>query len=112
METVVDLLLGLFVTSTGNWLDDATGNLNKVLQAKNITESVKKDKKYCVELSNRTLGIISLGALGLTVGKRFKDLGVSSIWYHDKCEVTMAEVIGAKYVDLEQLLNSSDVICV
>ena len=91
---------------------ETTGNLNTILQAKNITEGVKQDKKYCVELSNRTLGIIGLGALGMAVGKRFKDLGVSSILYHDKTEVAMAEVFGAKFVSLEELFETCDILCV
>lgn len=83
-----------------------------MLQAKDIVKETKKDHDYCLELSNRTVGIIGLGSLGLTVGHTLKDLGVSEFLYHDFSSVDEAAEIDAKFVDKSELLKQSDVIFV
>lgn len=93
------------------YLPAQTSNLNTILQAKDITEAIKVDQTYCLELSNRTVGIIGLDSLGLSVGKSLKELGMSSILYHDIEPVTMETDIGAEYVEFNDLLKRSDIIC-
>lgn len=77
-----------------------------------MTDAIKADTNFCRELSNRTVGIIGLEKLGLSVGQAFRKLGVAEILY---CDVEPNEddvTINAKYVERNELLAQSDVICV
>lgn len=89
-----------------------SSNLNLIVQSKDLIQTTKTDPAYCQELSNQTVGIIGLGALGLSVGKTLKDLGVSSILYHDLQPVENAMDIEAVFVGKEELLKRSDIIFV
>lgn len=89
-----------------------TCNLNAILQSKEIIEAIKEDQNFCLELSNRTVGIVGLNAVGLAVGTALKDLGMSSILYNDVEPVSEEEDLGAEFVDFSDLLKRSDMICV
>ena len=73
--------------------------------------SVKKIQSYCVEMSNRSVGILGMGPLGIIVANMLKEIGVSEILYTDTGPIAEAEMGDARQVSLEELLRSSDVIC-
>lgn len=87
-------------------------NLNAILQSKDIVEAIKEDQNFCLELSNRTVGIVGLNAVGLAVGMTLKDIGMSSIIYFDTEASGEEEGLGAEIVDFGDLLERSDMICV
>ncbi|KAL4221025.1 hypothetical protein ACF0H5_019288 [Mactra antiquata] len=111
-ETVTQMTIALLRLTTVEMMGPSSRNLNTVLQSKNIVKETVADYDYCLELSNRTIGIIGLESLGLTVGLTLKDMGVSSFLYHDFSEVDGAEKINAKLVDKNELLKKSDLIFV
>jgi glycerate dehydrogenase len=61
------------------------------------------------ELEYKTMGIIGLGRIGQTVAKTALALGMEVI-AHDSFESEEMKALGIKYVTLEKLLSSSDVI--
>ena len=61
-----------------------------------------------IELAGKTMGIIGFGRIGQATGKIASALGMNVIAY-DKHQNESGEAIG-KYVDLDTLLSSSDVI--
>jgi len=87
-------------------------NLNALLQAKDLVEAIKVDQNYCLELSNRTVGILGLGTLGLRVARTLRELGTTSILYHDVEPVSKETDVEAEYVGCSELLERSDIICV
>lgn len=87
-------------------------NVNRFLQSSDIIASLMSDSKFCLELSNRTVGIIGLGKLGLSVGGAFRRVGVAELLYNDVRRNEDDVTIGAKYVDRNELLERSDVILV
>ena len=85
-------------------------NINVIFQQTNIM-SIKQIQTYCVEMSNRTLGIVGMGPLGLTVANMLQELGVSDILYHDTDPNPEAETAHARFVPMDELLKQSDIIC-
>ena len=65
-----------------------------------------------MELSQKTIGILGLGRIGYGVARRLKPFGVKQIYYHDVCQVSYADDIGAEFVDFATLLTKCDVICI
>jgi phosphoglycerate dehydrogenase-like enzyme len=89
-------------------------NLNAVLESKDIVASTKKDQAYCLELSNRTVGIIGMESLGQSVAMILRDLGVTEIVYYDFEAVPRATDpdINAKFVGQNEILSRSDILFV
>lgn len=86
--------------------------MNAILQAKDVVEAVKEDQNFCLELSNRTVGIVGLNEVGLAVGKTLKDLGMSSILYHDVEPGFSDADFEGDLVGYNDLIQKSDIICV
>nr|XP_022900378.1 glyoxylate reductase/hydroxypyruvate reductase [Onthophagus taurus] len=62
-------------------------------------------------LSNSTVGIVGFGRIGQTVAKMLKPFNVKQILYHNRSEKSKeAEEIGAKRVDFDTLIKTSDFI--
>ena len=61
------------------------------------------------ELEYKTMGVIGLGRIGQTVAKTALALGMEVI-AHDGYENEQMKALGIKYVSLDELLKSSDVI--
>lgn len=62
-----------------------------------------------IELENKTMGIIGLGRIGQSVARVALGFGMKVI-AHDQYESDEMKALGVKYVDLDTLLGSSDVI--
>ena len=64
------------------------------------------------ELSGKTLGIIGFGRIGTRVAVRAKAFGASILAYDPYIPASVAKRIGAEAVELDQLLERSDIITV
>lgn len=65
-----------------------------------------------VEMKKRTLGIMGLGRIGYGVAKRMKPFGVDRIIYHDVQKLSFASDFGGEFVDFEDLVKESDILCI
>ncbi|XP_060586587.1 glyoxylate reductase/hydroxypyruvate reductase-like [Ruditapes philippinarum] len=111
-DTVAQMAIALLRVITADWTSGSNSNLNLIIQSKDVIQNIKNDATYCLELSNRTVGIIGMGPLGLSVGKMLKSLGVSALIYNDIKSVAMATDIDASFVEKDILLETSDIIFV
>ncbi len=65
------------------------------------------------ELDGKTLGVLGLGTIGMTMAKRCKAAYGMDILYHNRSKNQEAEEkLGAQYVSFDDLLTRSDVISV
>ncbi|KAF8929077.1 D-isomer specific 2-hydroxyacid dehydrogenase [Dissophora ornata] len=67
------------------------------------------------QLTDKTVGIVGLGRIGVAVAKRLRAFGIGKILYQGtrRKEETEKEVGGkVEFVEIEKLLKESDVICV
>lgn len=65
-----------------------------------------------IELKGKTLGIIGFGRIGSEVAKRAKAFEMTVLGYSPSLTQEKAEQFGAKAVDLDELLRTSDIITV
>ncbi len=64
------------------------------------------------DIRGKTLGVIGAGAIGMHVIRIAKGFGMNVLAYDGREQPLLAEVLGYKYVSLEQLLGESDVISI
>ena len=62
------------------------------------------------DLKGKTLGVIGAGAIGMHVIRIGKGFGMNVLAYDTNQQQLLAEVLGYRYVTLEELLSQSDVI--
>jgi len=64
-------------------------------------------------VTNRVLGVVGMGAIGIATARRAKACGMSVI-YHSRSEIDskIASELGAKKVSLDELLSGSDVVSI
>ena len=64
------------------------------------------------ELTDKRVGIIGLGRIGSKVGQRLQGWGCEVV-YHDKVEISpeIEKLANAKRVTMDELLRTSDVVC-
>jgi D-lactate dehydrogenase len=62
------------------------------------------------DLKGKTLGVIGAGAIGMHVIRIGKGFGMNVLAYDSREQQLLAEVLGYRYVSLEELLSQSDVI--
>lgn len=64
-------------------------------------------------VTNRVLGVVGMGAIGIATARRAKACGMSVI-YHSRNEIDskIANELGAKKVSLDELLSGSDVVSI
>jgi D-3-phosphoglycerate dehydrogenase len=72
----------------------------------------KRSKYNGVELSEKTVGIVGLGRIGVLVAQRLAAFGVKLIAYDPYVQPARAAQIGVRLVPLEELLRESDFITV
>ncbi|MDE1191294.1 MAG: D-glycerate dehydrogenase [Arachidicoccus sp.] len=64
-----------------------------------------------IELNNKTLGIFGMGRIGMEMAKKAKGAYNMSIIYHNRKQNNEAEqLLNARYVSFEELLEQSDVL--
>lgn len=63
-----------------------------------------------VELNGKTIGIIGTGRVGKAVAQRARGFGMVPIAYDPYADQRWAEELGVKYVDLDELTGTSDII--
>ena len=66
---------------------------------------------FGVDLFNKTLGIVGMGAIGSAVVKRAQASGMRVV-YHNRREIKEAAESGVRYVSFEELLATADFILV
>lgn len=113
-ETVAHIAVALLRLMTLKWMSSVTQNLNAVLQSKDIVAATKTDRAYCLELGNRTVGIVGMGPLGLSLAKTLRGLGVLEVLYNDVSIVPRATEpdIKGEFVGKDELLSRSDILFV
>lgn len=72
----------------------------------------KRSKYTGVELSEKTVGIVGLGRIGVLVAQRLAAFGVKLIAYDPYVQPARAAQMGVRLVPLEELLRESDFITV
>jgi lactate dehydrogenase-like 2-hydroxyacid dehydrogenase len=64
-----------------------------------------------VDLKNATIGIIGMGKIGSAVAKRLSAFGAKLIFCNTSPRQVLAKELDAIQVDLDELLKTSDIIC-
>ncbi len=127
---VAEFNIGLMIASTRNLAVSSTG----LVIGEHLGETVEDiyqvpDKKNVIwgpldenhpymdygigfELYSRTLGIAGYGAIGSEVAKRALAFGMEVIAYDPYCPVERMEGDGVKSVDLDTLLQESDILSI
>jgi len=74
----------------------------------------KWDKKKYIgnELFEKTIGVVGLGKIGYGVAKRLKAFDATIIGYDPIVTKEMADKIGTKLVELDELVEQSDIITI
>jgi len=72
----------------------------------------KRSKYSGVELSDKVVGVVGLGRIGLLVAQRLSAFGVELIAYDPFVQPARAAQLGVRMVDLDELLRTSDFITV
>ena len=72
----------------------------------------KRSKYNGVELSEKTVGIVGLGRIGVLVAQRLSAFGVKLIAYDPYVQPARATQIGVRLVPLDELMRESDFITV
>ena len=62
------------------------------------------------DLSGKTLGVVGAGAIGLHVIRIAKGFGMEVLAYDVNQNRLLAEVLGFRYADLDELLENSDIV--
>jgi D-3-phosphoglycerate dehydrogenase len=72
----------------------------------------KRSKYSGAELTDKTVGIVGLGRIGLLVAQRLSAFGVALIAYDPYVQPARAAQLGIRMVELDELLTESDFITV
>lgn len=125
VDTEVATALGIPVSNTPDVLSGATADVAFLLmlavsrkafyRAKEVEKGTWKDFEFMqdlgIELNGKTLGIYGLGRIGLELAKKAKAAYNMSIIYYNRSKNQEAErLVGARYVNFDDLLTQSDVI--
>ena len=62
------------------------------------------------DIKNKTLGVIGAGHIGLRVIRIAQGFGMNILVFDTKRDAFLSEVLGFKYVSMEELLKKSDII--
>ncbi|MFI9625661.1 phosphoglycerate dehydrogenase [Streptomyces sp. NPDC052042] len=72
----------------------------------------KRSKYTGVELSEKTLGVVGLGRIGVLVAQRMSAFGMKIVAYDPYVQAARAAQMGVKLLSLDELLEASDFITV
>lgn len=98
-QSVAELVIGMIISKLRNIVE-----CNTV-----VREGKTKDGLVGSELSGKTVGIVGTGAIGLRTAELLKAFGCNLLGY-DIVEKEEGKKIGIKYVSLNELLETSDII--
>jgi len=98
-QAVAELVIGMIISKLRNIVECNSA----------AREGKTKDGLVGSELSGKTVGIIGTGAIGLRTAQLLKAFGCNLLGY-SKTEKEEAKKLGIKYVSLDELLRSSDII--
>lgn len=117
---------GIYVTYTADILAEATADLTFALIlacARRIVDADRyvRENRWKVGWSpdlmlgynvhGATIGIVGLGRIGAAVARRAKGFDMK-ILYHSRSRKTQESEIGARYVELDELLTKSDFVSI
>lgn len=98
-QAVAELVIGMIISKLRNIVECDSA----------VREEKTKDGLVGSELSGKTVGIVGTGAIGLKTAQLLKAFGCNLLGY-SKTEKEEAKNLGIKYVSLDDLLRSSDII--
>jgi D-3-phosphoglycerate dehydrogenase len=115
---------GIVVTNTPDVLTDATAELAWALVfavARRIVEAHKYVEKRLwrgwsptsflgVELKGKTLGVLGAGRIGQAFALKSAGFGMKVVYYNRRPNEVLEKQLGARKVDLDELLQVSDII--
>lgn len=105
-NSVAEFTIGLILSITR----DIVNNHNLVSQGKWPILSAFADRG--IELNQKTVGIIGLGAIGFRIGTILKTFGMKILVYDPYVKEERLEALDAKQVDLDTLMQESDIVTV
>jgi len=105
-NSVAEFTIGLILSITR----DIVNNHNLVTQGQWPILSAFADRG--IELNQKTVGIIGLGAIGFCVGTILKTFGMKILVYDPYVKEERLEALDAKQVDLDTLMRESDIVTV
>lgn len=80
---------------------------------KSVKEGKWERKKFVgMELRGKTIGIIGLGRVGYEVAKRMRAFEMNILAYDPYISEEKAQAVGAKLVELNELLRNSDIVTI
>ena len=122
---------GIYVTNTPGVLTDSTADLTfalllaitrRIVESHNFVTSGEWEKYGTgwhpllllgMELKDKVLGVIGFGRIGRAVAKRARAFGMKIIYYDVvRAPEEIEKELDAKYVSLEELLKTSDVVTI
>ena len=101
--TAAELACGLIIASARN-----IASANAALKA----GEWKRSKYTGVELSEKTLGVVGLGRIGVLVSQRMAAFGMKVVAYDPYVQPARAAQLGVKLLTLDELLETADFITV
>jgi D-3-phosphoglycerate dehydrogenase len=115
---------GIVVTNTPDVLTDATAELAWALVfavARKIVEAHKYVEKRLwrgwsptlflgIELKGKTLGVLGAGRIGQAFALKSTGFGMKVVYYNRRPNEVLEKQLGARKVDLDELLQVSDII--
>lgn len=81
----------------------------KILHPKEIID-INELKGSDYEINNKILGLVGLGRIGIKVAKMAKEMGLKIVYYSKTRKKDLEKEIGIKYLELDSLLKTSDII--
>lgn len=105
-ETVADLLFGLILSGTRR-----IAELHEQVKAGKWSKETSQHSLYGQDVHQKTLGIIGMGRIGEKIVHRAKEgFGMSILYHNRSSRKEVEETYGAKKVELNTLLEESDIV--
>ncbi|PNV80023.1 MAG: D-glycerate dehydrogenase [Fervidicoccus sp.] len=122
---------GVYVTNTPEVLTHATADLamalllavtRRIVEADSFVRNGEWERSRTgwhplmllgMELNGKILGVIGMGRIGREVAKRARSFGMKIVYYDlRRLPQEEEDSLGAKFLDLEELLSTSDVVTI
>ncbi len=117
---------GIIVTNTPGVLTETTADLTfallmatarRLVESSNYLRSGDWSTWSPMQLTGQdiygaTIGIIGMGRIGASLAKRAKGFDTNILYYNRSRKLELEETYQMKYVELNQLLNESDYVCI